>query len=110
MAIEQANLDWVFPDVAAGPTTIKRKTTRGDFVVATPVRWAFYAFIATIPFETVDLGIPVEITTISLLVLFLSLVFQLPLVFQKPPAAYWCFALYFIVFASLSIFNQSLNV
>ena len=79
---------------------------KDDFYVAPPVRWAFYAFLATIPFETVSLGVPVELTVISLAVLFLSLVFHLPLVFRKPPAAYWFFLLYWVVFA-LPVLNQN---
>ncbi|MCU1288830.1 MAG: hypothetical protein JWN60_1059 [Acidobacteria bacterium] len=70
-----------------------------DFYVVPPVRWAFYGFIATIPFETINLGIPIEITMISLGILILSLVFQMPVVFRKPPAAFWLFLLYAVIFA-----------
>src|SRR5688500_18944134 len=72
------------------------QVTVPDVSVVTPIRWAFYGFIATIPFETLSLGIPVEITAISLTILFLSLIFQPGLVFRTPPAAYLFFAVSFI--------------
>jgi O-antigen ligase len=69
-------------------------------VKVTPVvRLAFYLYVATIPFETVDLGVPVEITMISLGLLILTLVFQVPLVIRKPPIAFLCFVFYAAVFA-----------
>ena len=68
--------------------------------VVPPVRIAFYFYTATIPFETVDLGIPfLELTMISFFILVGSLLFQPDLAFRRPPAAFWLFVIYVIVFA-----------
>src|SRR5687768_5515498 len=67
--------------------------------VVPAVRLAFYLYVATIPFETVDLGIPVELTAISLGLLILTLVFQVPLFLRKPPLAFLCFMAYAGIFA-----------
>jgi O-antigen ligase len=67
--------------------------------VVPPVRAAFYFYAATIPFETIDLGIPVlELTMVSFFVLVGSLIFQPDLALRKPPAAFGLFVLYVIVF------------
>ena len=65
-----------------------------DAKVVPIVRLAFYGYVASIPFETVNLGIPVEITAISLGLLLLTLVFQPPLCLRKPPLAFVCFFIY----------------
>ncbi|MEP7214050.1 MAG: O-antigen ligase family protein [Acidobacteriota bacterium] len=80
---------------------------REAFYVVPIVRWAFYLFIATIPFETTNLGVPVEITAISLGLLLLSLAFQIPVVFHKPPLAYGLFFLYLAIFAAPLILTES---
>ena len=68
--------------------------------VVPPVRLAFYFYTVTIPFETVDLGIPfLELTMISFFILVGSLLFQPDLAFRRPPAAFWLFVIYVIVFA-----------
>ena len=71
--------------------------TAPDVHVVPVVRWAFCLFVATIPFETYDIGIPVEITVITLGLLLLSLLFQIPLCFQRPPLAFGFFLIYLIV-------------
>lgn len=68
-----------------------------DFRVVPVIRWAFYLFVATIPFEAADFGLPVEITTISLGLLLFSLLFQIPLCLHRPPLAFGLFLLYLIL-------------
>lgn len=63
------------------------------------VRLAFYFYVATIPFETIDLGVPVELTTLSLGLFLATLVFQFPLVLKKPPLAFCLYFLYLLIFA-----------
>ncbi len=70
-----------------------------DSEITPIVRYAFYGYVATIPFETVNLGIPLELTMISLGFLLMSLIFQIPLCLQKPPAAFWLYFLYLVIFA-----------
>ena len=86
-----------------------RRAAPADRYVVPVVRLSFYGFIATIPFETVNLGVPVEITMISLSLLLISLVFQLPLCFRKPPAAYWMFFLFLMIFA-VPVFTSTPNL
>ena len=68
-----------------------------DHRVRPLVRWAFYGFVATIPFETVDLGIPLETTMISLGILLITIFTQLSLVFRRPPAAFGFFIAYLLM-------------
>ncbi|NNE97697.1 MAG: hypothetical protein HKN25_01620, partial [Pyrinomonadaceae bacterium] len=78
--------------------------TNNDPYVNQFVRWAFYGFVATIPFETIDLGIPLEITMISIGFLFLSLLFQISLVLKRPPLAYGLFLVYLVIcFVSFAV-------
>ena len=64
------------------------------------VRWSFYLFIATIPFETVSTGLSVEPTAVSLGILLVSLIFSPTLVFCRPPLAFGLFAAYLSIFAA----------
>ena len=92
---------------AAGTQVLRRRETGDATRVVPVVRWAFYLFIATIPFETVSLGVPVEPTAISLGLLFASLVFQVPLVFRRVPLAYGLFFLYLVIFAAPLVLTDS---
>lgn len=85
----------------SGNQTIKPES---DVYVVPAVRWAFYFFVAVIPFETVELGIPLEVTMIALGLLLLSLVFQLPLCFRKPPLAFGLFVLYMSILSAPYLF------
>lgn len=86
------------PKFAGTPETFPELTTLPDVRVVPIVRLAFYFYVATIPFETVNLGVPIELTQISFALLLLSMVFQVPLCIRKPPAAFVCFLLYTAVF------------
>lgn len=81
-------------------TTGKRAVAADVPVV---VRWAFYAFIATIPFEMIDPGLPAEPTVISLGILLVSLIFHPGLVFQRPPLAFGLFVVYLMIFAAPTV-------
>lgn len=73
------------------------------------VRMAFYLFMATIPFETLDLGIGTEVTVISLGLLLLSVIFQPGLVLKKAPVAYSLFFLYVLIFA-IPVYTSTPNI
>jgi O-antigen ligase len=82
-----------------------------DFYVVPIVRYAFYGFIATIPFETMDLGIPLlEPTAISLGLLLVSLVFQIPLCLRRPPLAFILYFAYLVIFAVSAFFTASSSI
>ena len=73
--------------------------TLPDVRVVPVVRIAFYVYVVTIPFETVDLGVPVELTMVSFTLLLIATIFQGSLCVRKPPVAFICFMLYTMVFA-----------
>jgi len=70
----------------AAPDVIPRATTI--------VRWAFYIFIASFPFEYPDRTIPVETTTLTGAVFLLVSFLQPHVCYRRPPAAFWLFAAY----------------
>lgn len=66
--------------------------------VSTLVRWAFYAFVFTILFEAAPIGINVETTQITAMLLIATLVFFQPRIFlQSWPAALGYLLVYFFV-------------
>lgn len=65
------------------------------------IRWLFYAFLLSLPFETVGEGL-VEPTTILGALLLLSTLLQPGLFLRWPPKGFWCFLVYIYVFAALS--------
>ena len=92
-------LPWISKSAETGAMRSHSPTvdTAADYHVVPVVRWAFYFFVATIPFEAADFGLPVEITTISLGLLLFSLLFQIPLCLRRPPLAFGLFLLYLIL-------------
>jgi O-antigen ligase len=70
------------------------------------IRWLFYAFVLSLPFETVGEGW-FEPTTILGGLLFLSALLQPALFLRWPPKGFWCFIVYLYVFASLSLLEPS---
>ena len=67
---------------------------RGAFAALPLVRWAFYAFVFSLPFETIDFG-PVEPPTVLGGLLLASGALLQPRLFLRwPPAGFWCFVVY----------------
>jgi O-antigen ligase len=66
----------------------------------------FYAFVLSLPFETVGEGW-FEPTTILGGLLLLSALLQPGLFLRWPPKGFWCFIVYLYVFASLSLLEPS---
>jgi O-antigen ligase len=68
------------------------------------IRYTYYAFIFSIPFETVHLGFIPGQSTLSRLIglLFLAVASLQPrLCFKWPPDAFWCFAVYLFIYVIL---------
>ena len=65
------------------------------------VRWTFYAFVFSLSFETVNLGIPVEPTSIIGGLLVMITLAQPRVFFQRPPVAFLFFILYLCVCATM---------
>src|SRR5688572_33196242 len=70
------------------------------------VRWLFYAFVFSLPFETIFQGL-LEPTTILGAVLLLTTLLQPGLFLRWPPKAYVCFLVYLYLFAVLSSLESS---
>ncbi|HKO44805.1 MAG TPA: O-antigen ligase family protein [Pyrinomonadaceae bacterium] len=70
------------------------------------IRWLFYAFVLSLPFETVSEGV-VEPTTVLGALLVLSALLQPSLFLRWPPKGFWCFIVYLYVFAALSLLEPS---
>ena len=69
--------------------------------VALPIRICFLVFIFTIPFETVDVFGIVQLVTLAKAVGFLLALMaclQPTVCFRPPPAAFWFFAFYLVVY------------
>ena len=75
----------------------------------TPTRiicWLFYAFVLSLPFETVGEGWFEPTTGLGGLLL-LSVLLQPGLFLRWPPKGFWCFIVYLYVFAALSLLEPS---
>ena len=71
-----------------------------SYVAASFIRWVFYAFVFSLPFETVNWGI-IEPPTILGGLLLLSTLFQPGLFLRWPSKGFWCFVVYLYLFAIL---------
>lgn len=65
------------------------------------VRWAFYLFVASLPFEYPNRAIPVETTTLTGTIFLFATLLQPVVCYRRPPAAFWLVSihLYAIVLA-----------
>lgn len=70
------------------------------------IRWLFYAFVLSLPFETVSEGWFEPTTGLGAL-LVLSALLQPGLFLRWPPKGFWCFIVYLYVFAALSLLEPS---
>ncbi|HKO62496.1 MAG TPA: O-antigen ligase family protein [Pyrinomonadaceae bacterium] len=70
------------------------------------IRWLFYAFVLSLPFETVGEGWFEPTTGLGGLLLLSALV-QPGLFLRWPPKGFWCFVVYLYVFAGLSLLEPS---
>jgi O-antigen ligase len=77
------------------------------FTVHPALRWAFYVLVATIPLERVYIGVPVSFARIAGYGLILIALFHPGTSFRRPPAAFWCFATYVLIFAVLMGFQPA---
>jgi O-antigen ligase len=78
--------------------------TRESTSVISFIRWMFYAFVFSLPFETIAVG-PLEPPTILGALLLFSVLLQPGLFLRWPPKAFWCFLIYFYLFVALGAFE-----
>ena len=70
------------------------------------VRYAYYAFIFSIPFEGVDIGIGGGSFTLAKMIgyIFMAATLLQPnFAFKRPPRAFWCFVIYLFVLAIFGV-------
>src|SRR3954471_12145385 len=67
------------------------------------VRWGFYGFVLSIPFEYPDRTIPVEVHTITGAVFLIVAVLQPGICFRRPPAVFWLFLVYVFIWTILGL-------
>jgi len=92
------------PRVGAGP--LVRVIVRESAEPARVVRWLFYAFVFSLPFETVGKG-ALEPPTIIGGLLLASTLLQPGLFLRWPPAGLWCFVVYLYLFVTLGVLEPS---
>lgn len=78
-------------DPRAAPAALPDGSAAGASPV---VVWAFYVFVASLPFEYPNRTLPVETTTLTGAVLLLASLGQPQLCFRRPPTAFWLFVAY----------------
>lgn len=71
------------------------------------VRWAFYLFVASIPFETMTIGGPIEPTMITGTLLILSTILEMRIFYRWPSGALWCFLIYLYVCVVMSVLEKT---
>lgn len=69
------------------------------------VRWAFCLLVFSIPFNLPNVGLPLEVTTLTCCIFLLATLLQPRVCFQPPPGAFWFFALYLYVYVFLIIWH-----
>lgn len=82
--------------------SLRRLAVRDSQAVAPLIRWLFYGFMFSLPFETVNLG-PVEPPTILGGLLLLSTIFQPGLFLRWPSRGFWCFIVYLYLSITLGV-------
>jgi O-antigen ligase len=67
------------------------------------VRWGFYGFVLSIPFEYPDRTIPVEVHTITGAIFLMIAFLQPGICFRRPPAVFWLFLVYVFIWTILGL-------
>ena len=67
------------------------------------VRWGFYGFVLSIPFEYPERTIPVEVHTITGAVFLMIAFLQPSICFRRPPAVFWLFLVYVFIWTTLGL-------
>lgn len=62
------------------------------------VRWAFYLFVASVPFEYPGRSIPLEVTTITGCIFLVATIVQPARCFGRAPSALWSFVVFLYFF------------
>lgn len=77
------------------------------FAVNRVVRWAFYGFVFSIPFEYPPRSIPLEVHTITGSIFLVIALIQPRICFRKAPRAIWWYGVYLFIYLSLTLFYSN---
>ncbi len=91
----------MYADARRGPIAPADPGTGASPVIL----WAFYAFVATLPFEWPNRTIPVETTTLAGAVFLLAALLQPQVTFRRPPLVAWLFAIYLYAMLTAFVLN-----
>jgi O-antigen ligase len=89
----------------AGPR-VQRQAVRVHLLLS----WAFWVFVFSIPFETIDIGLGGQDVSLSKLfgyLFIMATLLQPQASFRSFPHVFWCFALYLTAFFSLGLLIDS---
>jgi O-antigen ligase len=84
------------------PRTVRRRPAH--LAVNRLVRWGFYGFVFSIPFEYPPRSIPLEVHTITGLIFLVIAMMQPRICFRKAPKAFWWYAVYIFIYLALTLF------
>jgi O-antigen ligase len=79
----------------------------GRLAVIPIVRWAFYGFVLSIPFEYPPRSIPLEVHTITGLIFLVIALLQSGICYRKAPKAFWWYGAYLFIYLSLTLFYSN---
>jgi O-antigen ligase len=80
---------------------------QGGLAVNLIVRWAFYGFVFSIPFEYPSRSIPLEVHTITGSIFLVIALIQPRICFRKAPKAFWWYGVYLFIYLSLTLFYSN---
>jgi O-antigen ligase len=83
------------------------ETLKEAHAVKPVVRWAFYLFIASIPFETIGTGMPIELTAITGSLLVLATFLEMRVFYHWPSGPLWCFLIYLYICGVLAALEKA---
>ena len=75
------------------------------------IRYAYYAFIASLPFEAADIGVDRSVASLSKIfgyTFMMVTLLQPHLCFKSPPKAFWCFAIHLCIVALMGVMQEPL--
>jgi O-antigen ligase len=90
------------PAAIPAPHSLGRRPRR--LAVNRIVRWGFYGFVFSIPFEYPPRTIPLEVHTITGLIFLVIAMLQPGICFRKAPKAFWWYGVYIFIYLSLTFF------
>jgi O-antigen ligase len=93
------------PAAIPAPRSLRRRPAH--LAVNRIIRWGFYGFVFSIPFEYPPRSIPLEVHTITGLILLVIAMIQPRICFRKAPKAFWWYGVYVFIYLLLTLFYSN---